>query len=420
MINAFERTNDKDVLDLIWNNTTDAIFTISHDGSILNVNPAFENMLGWNIENLEGIAYPPFMINMTTEEQQELLRQLKAGQDFPYSVIKRMHKYGGILDILASYRAINNEEILAIGMYKDFTEQMFIQEKLQESERNYRTLVENLPEAIIKQQNGVIDFINSSGVELFGQNQLQEIIGKSIWDFVSSDRKDEIQELIEAAYENEQWTKPKTVVGKLLRKDGNGIWSEVKVIPIGSKEKPDIQIVIRDITKEKMYESKLEFLAYHDPLTGLTNRRKFTKIVTDSIKEVKETKGELAMMYIDVDNFKTVNDTFGHDIGDKLLQQFSYRLQSSVRENDVLSRVGGDEFLVLLRDIQDKKQISSIAKRMHQAFQEPYEINDTSLHVTASIGISILSKDGLDAKSLIFNADKALYKAKVQKNNYSF
>ena len=115
------------VLDLIWNNTTDAIFALDYHGAVIDANPAFHNMLGWETEELNGIAFPPFIINMTKEKQRILLSQLKNGQNFPYEIVKRRHKDGTPLDILASYWSVNNERILAIGMYKDFTEQMLIQ-----------------------------------------------------------------------------------------------------------------------------------------------------------------------------------------------------------------------------------------------------------------------------------------------------
>ncbi|WP_249871544.1 sensor domain-containing diguanylate cyclase [Oceanobacillus saliphilus] len=420
MDNVLKSGRNNSVLDLIWNNTADAIFTMGHDGSITSANPAFEDMLGWKVGDLEGIAYPPFISDMTKEEHRELLTKLQDGQDFPYSIMKRKHKDGKILNILASYRAIKDEEVLAVGMYKDFTEQMVIQKKLQESEYCYRTLVEYLPETIIKQRNGRIDFINSSGVQLFGRLQPEDIIGYSIWDFISSNRRYEIQKMIDTVYENNQWNNPTTIVDKFIGHDGTKIWTEVKIIPVGSKEEPDIQLVIRDVTEKKRYESQLEFLAYHDSLTGLKDRRIFTQIVNESIETAEKTNETIAIMYIDIDKFKSINDTFGHHVGDKLLQQFAERLKGCVRENDVLCRVGGDEFLVLLKGIKDKNQLADVAKRMQSAFQRPYQISENILDVTSSIGIAVFPKDGLKSRSLIHHADQALYRAKENRNQYVF
>jgi diguanylate cyclase (GGDEF)-like protein/PAS domain S-box-containing protein len=417
---ALDKEIDNNLLDLIWNNTTDAIFILGHDGSVLYGNPAFEDMLGWDLSELRDIAYPPFIADMTEEEHKTFINQLREGKDFSYTVVKRKDKLGKELDILASYRVINNEKVLAVAMYKDFTEQMIIQRKLEESEYCYRMLVEYLPETIIKQRNGKIDFVNEAGVKLFGKTNVEEVIGFSIWDFVSSDRREEIQRLIDETYDVKDYQKPQTVVAGLFRKDGYMIYSEIKVIPIGSKDKPDIQIVIRDVTAKKQYESKLEYLAYHDPLTGFKNRRLFSKMVKESMKIAEEEKEQIAILYIDIDKFKSINDTYGHDAGDSLLVQFSERLKSSVREEDELCRVGGDEFLVLLTGIKEKKEIEKITERIHQAFQQPYNINDELLHITSSIGISVFPRHGIDARSLIYHADQALYKAKEERNQYQF
>lgn len=419
MQQKFGQDIDREVIDLIWENTTDAIFTICYDGSIKNVNPAFEEMFGWGSEEITGITFPSVIINTTKEEHQAFLDQLKAGNHFPYTVVKRQAKNGEKLDILASYRAVNKGDILAVGMYKDFTGQMYIQDKLEESEYSYRALVEHLPEAVIKQRYDKIEFINSAGVKLFGQESKEEIIGKTIWDFVESMEQEEINQMISRACKKSTSEENK-FIGKLKRLDGQVIWSEIKIIPVGNDEDPDTQIVIQNVTDRKNYESKLEYLAYHDPLTGLKNRRIFTDIVNEASEEALKTNKKIAMLYIDMDKFKLINDAHGHDVGDQLLLHFSQRLKNSVKSDDILCRVGGDEFLALLRNVDDEAQIAKVASRMINAFQQPYDIDGLRLNMTASIGISILPDDAVGAKTLIFRADEALYKAKEERNQFQF
>ncbi|MEH7523068.1 sensor domain-containing diguanylate cyclase [Bacillus sp. JJ1503] len=420
MNSVYQPLMTDNILDLIWSNSTDAIFVLNYDGSVIDANPAFQNMLGWNTEELNGIAFPPFIANMTKEEHQALISQLKDGQNFPYMIVKRRDKDGAMLDILASYWSVNNKRILAIGMYKNFTEQMEIQKKLEESEYCYRTLVEYLPDAIVKQCNNKIRFVNSSGMEFFGVNKLEDILGYSIWDFVTSEGKGKIQKLFDDVYDNNIRNSPKAIVDHFVRQDGKEIWAEVKVIPIGRRDQPDIQIVFRDVTEKKRYESQLEYLAYHDPLTGLKNRRIFTEIVTESIESAKIAKEKIAIMYIDIDKFKSINDTYGHDVGDQLLQEFAKRLKSCVREFDVLCRVGGDEFLVLLKGIKEVMEIVNVAENMILAFQEPYKMIGSKLHVTSSIGIAVFPENGRDCQTLIYRADKALYRSKEKRNQYMF
>ncbi|MFJ7728641.1 diguanylate cyclase domain-containing protein [Neobacillus sp. NPDC097160] len=283
----------KDIFELIWNNTADAIFTIGHDGSVIDANRSFVELFGYSVEELKGLSFPPFFSHITKEEHQEMLQHLRDGKNYPYVVSKRKHKDGTILDVIASYGSINNQSILAVGMYKNFTDQMKIQRKL-------------------------------------------------------------------------------------------------------------------------------EHLAFHDPLTGLKNRRKFAEIVNASIKEAEMKNGKIAIMYIDLDNFKSINDSLGHNVGDELLQHFANRLKLSVRKNDELCRIGGDEFLVLLNNISNNKQIEKIAERLHYTLISPYTINNKTFDVTTSIGISVYPEHGLRGRDLISMADHALYRAKERKNQVVF
>ena len=411
---------DTRVFDLIWNNTTDAIFTIGHDGSIIDANPAFEDLFGWKVEELKGLSFPPFFSHITKEEQQEILQHFRERKDYPYVLSKRKHKDGTELDIIASYRSINNRDILAVGMYKDFTEQMKIQRKLQASEDTYRTLVESLPEAIIVQSHGKIVFLNSAGVKLFGKSGIKDIIGNSIWDFVSSEQSEEIEEQFNHVNEQNHKDKSLSISGEFMRNDGKLICAEIKVNPIEYKGELSIQFLIQDISEKRNYEAQLEYLAFHDPLTELNNRRKFAELVKESIKKAKMTHEKIAIMYIDLDKFKSINDSLGHNVGDELLQQFAKRLKSCVRRNDELCRVGGDEFLVLLNNITDVEQIEKIAERMHSSFKAPYAIKKKNFEVTSSIGISVYPEHGSRVECLISHADQALYRAKKNRNRFVF
>jgi diguanylate cyclase (GGDEF)-like protein len=138
------------------------------------------------------------------------------------------------------------------------------------------------------------------------------------------------------------------------------------------------------------------------------------------IEEAKSQENMLAVMYIDIDKFKEINDSLGHDTGDELLKQFANRLKENVRKNDILCRIGGDEFLVLLSGIKEEKDIWEIAERMYTAFQIPYRIKDQEIVVTSSIGISIFPESATDSRSLILHADQALYKAKEKRNQIIF
>ncbi|HVI21405.1 MAG TPA: PAS domain S-box protein, partial [Bacillus sp. (in: firmicutes)] len=301
-------------LELIWNNTNDAIFTIGYDGAVLTINRAFTDILGWDLLDLKEVTFPPFFISK--EVQQEQLHVFKQGKNLPYFITKRKRKDGKIIDVLASYRSINNGAVLAVGMYKDYTQQMEIQRRLQASEECYRNLIEFLPDAIFVRSKEKIIFVNSAGVRLFGAKQSKDIIGYSIWEFISTDNMDEMENKMNFFSDNKQ----EIMIEKFIRFDGKVIWAEMIAMPIIFKGEAVIQVLFRDITEKKKYESQLEFLAFHDPLTGLTNRRHFIEVMGRKIEEAKSQENMLAVMYIDIDKFKEINDSLGHDTGDELLK----------------------------------------------------------------------------------------------------
>lgn len=408
---------DYGILSHIWEHSSEAIFTIGYDGSVIDANPAFEQLLGWDLQELRGVALPPFIADMNRSEQVSLLNQFKKGINFPFEIVQRKHKDGTELTILASYHVLNQDEVLAIAMYKDFTEHMNIQRQLQESEHNYRKLIENFPEAIIKIKEGKINLVNSSAVSLFEVENQDAILGHSLWEFIDSEHQEEINSVIERLAEKGYVNGSKVITAKLTRQSGKDIWVEIKVILIETNE---IQLVLRDVTEKRKYESRLEFLAYHDPLTGLKNRTIFTDIISESIEKAKKIDKQLSLMYIDIDHFKSINDTLGHNVGDELLKEFAYRLRNAVRKDDVACRIGGDEFLVLLLNVPNQTEVKNIAERILTAFQSPFIVNGEAVTLTVSIGISVFPNDGFIGRDLIHHADVALYQAKKERNCYKF
>lgn len=403
------------ILDLVWNNTNDVVFTIGYDGRLLSTNPAFKVTLGWDEKDLNDDDYFPFFSVISKEKHNELVELLKLGQDIPYYETKRIRKDGRVLEVLASYRAINQGEILAVGMYKDFTEQIEIGRKLQASEENYRNLVEFIPDAIFVERNGEIIFVNQSALKLVGAKSIEQIIGKSVSQlFVGKDSHEFLKQLGEAASTQQE------IVEQLRRLDGTIFWGEIVTMRNSFNEDEAMQILVRDITEKKNYEQQLEYLAFHDPLTGLSNRRYFTDQINEAIEQATTEGKMLGIMYIDIDKFKAINDTLGHDVGDQLLKQFANRLKENVREEDILCRNGGDEFLVLLNGLKDKKDAATIASRLNKESQKSFMINNKHIEFSCSIGIALFPQDGINSKTLILHSDEALYKAKIKRNSFQF
>jgi len=197
------------------------------------------------------------------------------------------------------------------------------------------------------------------------------------------------------------------------RKGGEVFYAEVHIAPISLAEEELYVCNIRDITAQKEYEKNLYNAAYYDKLTKLPNRALFL----DKIKEIIEQKkrnstAKYALLFIDLDKFKMINDSLGHDAGDELLRQVACRLEKAARKYDIVSRLGGDEFTVLISNILDEKTAKAAAQRFINAFDEPFTILNRELFITASIGAHIISKDYKLAEEILRNSDLAMYKAK--------
>jgi diguanylate cyclase (GGDEF)-like protein len=177
----------------------------------------------------------------------------------------------------------------------------------------------------------------------------------------------------------------------------------------------------RDITDRLKAEERLNYLAYHDALTGLPNRQLFNDRVNVMLGRASRFRLLIAIMMLDVDNFKDVNDTLGHDAGDQLLQLIARRMASVVREIDTVARMGGDEFIFMAPDLGNIGDAEKLTQRILDAFKKPFEINGNPISTTASIGISLYPSDGDDVQNLMKTADIAMYRAKAAgRNSYRF
>lgn len=166
--------------------------------------------------------------------------------------------------------------------------------------------------------------------------------------------------------------------------------------------------------------NEFEYMAYYDKLTGLANRDLFTERVDNLLKVVNKENDKLAILFLDIDNFKEVNDNFGHDTGDRVLAKTAVRLKDSLRENDIISRLGGDEFTIAISDINSKEEVNSVVTRIINAFNQPLIINESKFFISISMGISCYPVDGERLEELLKKADHAMYRAKKQQQSYLF
>ena len=203
--------------------------------------------------------------------------------------------------------------------------------------------------------------------------------------------------------------------------NNNWVWLEAKATPIWDEEGHfhHFLVVSREITERRLYEDKITHMAYHDTLTDLPNRRLFIEKIEQSLTIAERYNWKMVVMYLDMDRFKQINDTFGHDVGDELLKQFAGRVKGCLRESDTLARQGGDEFTIFLPDIREEHVAIYIAKRIINSLQEPWQINELNFKTTCSIGMAFYPEDGKTVDELMKSSDIALYEAKeAGGNNY--
>ena len=212
---------------------------------------------------------------------------------------------------------------------------------------------------------------------------------------------------------------------RMVHEDGHVIWVSDQAFIVRNEDGEPwlIQGVIFDITERKNAEEQVAFLAYHDKLTGLPNRVLFEEMLEASLARARRHELGVGVLYLDLDNFKLVNDSLGHHAGDALLRQLAERLRGCTRETDLVARQGGDEFLLLLADLErgpsatteiDAEVVAaeSVAVRVREALQRPFDLDGTLFYATGSVGISLYPRDGSDPTTLMMNADAAMYQAK--------
>lgn len=214
----------------------------------------------------------------------------------------------------------------------------------------------------------------------------------------------------------------KPVIGRVESRvlpNGKINWTSTSKLPIHNKTGEVIGLlgITREINELKQVEQDLQYLATHDVLTTLPNRFLLYDALDQAVKRAKRNKGQFAILYLDLDGFKLVNDRHGHDVGDKVLKQGAARLLHCVREADRVARLGGDEFAVLLEDISGLEDAARVAEKIRKAIARPYESLPKKMKVTASIGISLFPKHGKNSATLLSAADRAMYKAKAKGNS---
>lgn len=285
---------------------------------------------------------------------------------------------------------------------------------LDQSEAFSRSIIDHAIEGIITTDiTGIIRYINPSVEQIFGYVS-SEIIGKNINILIPKlyNNDDDYHDI-----NNELPERNIEMMGH--RHDTSTLPIDLTISKFYVGEKCFSTIILRDITERKKYEEMIKYQAFYDSLTGLPNRLLLKERITLEISHAKHNNQKLAVMFLDLDRFKLINDTLGHDIGDKLLKEVSNRLKDCIGANATVARLGGDEFVILLSGITREEYVGKIANKILDAIMQPIIIDNHELYLTVSIGITFYPDDGIDDETLLTNADVAMYRAKEKgKNNF--
>ncbi|WP_137935663.1 EAL domain-containing protein [Ramlibacter sp. 2FC] len=276
--------------------------------------------------------------------------------------------------------------------------------------RIYAEVIRSTGEAVaITDSNGNIVDANPAYERAIGRSR-EEMMGTALYPAHSADENDVYRQLWQSVKTDGHWA------GELLDRRSNGesfpIWARVNTI-WGENRKPLHYVCVsRDITTLKQSEQQLKKLAFYDMLTGLPNRALFNDRLGVALASAQRQQALAAVIFVDLDRFKYVNDTLGHALGDRLLIEVGRRIGRSIRETDTVARMGGDEFTVLLTHIESEEEAIHVAKRIIAALEASIPLDDAMAYVGASLGISVFPKDGQDAQSMLTKADMAMYEAK--------
>lgn len=389
------------------------------------VSKQWKAMLGYEADDIE-VNYEQWEKLIHPEELPKAKTAITAyanGDANKYSIEVRMlckdGRYKWVLTrgMIVSYE--NGKPDRIVGTHTDIDELKNIEASLRESDTNQRALLEAMQDGVFVAQDYRFIFANPILPQMLGY-QFDEFIGLSFEQVVAPESLHVWNRRFEArTTSNIEPVKHYQV--KFLLKNGKSIWLDLHASRVMFRGKSSVLGILRDISKQKEAEEVIWHQANFDTLTSLPNRRMFRNRLEQEILKSDRTGLSFAMMFLDLDHFKEVNDTMGHETGDHLLKEAATRLKSCVRETDTVARLGGDEFVLLLTEIEDLKSLERIAEDILAMLEQPFEIGMEPLYISASIGITFYPIDAHNFDNLLKNADQAMYAAKAEgRNRFSY
>ncbi len=409
--------DDREYLHTLVKHSPIGLALCQMDGKLIDANPAFEAIIGRSLEEARSLSYWDITPDKYAMEEAARLRQLEqTGEYGPYEK-EYIHKEGYLVPVRLSGKIIlQNGQRYIWSSVEDISDRVYAEKRL----RQAATVFDNTDEGIvISDENNHIVMVNNAFSEITGYSET-EVLGQNPR-LLQSGKHDQRfymemwQQLAEEGHwRGEMWNR---------RKDGSPIpvWQQISVLKDQEGKISNYVSTFSDISELKEAEQQLARLANHDELTGLPNRLFFKGQIEKSLQSAKRHQHRVALLYLDLDEFKPINDTYGHEAGDLVLRQVAERLQHCVREEDTVARVGGDEFVIILEQVHGPDDASLVAKHLISTVTQPLQLPETVLQPATSIGIAIYPDDAESVSELQKAADRAMYRAKQEgKNRYEF
>ncbi|HZF59766.1 MAG TPA: PAS domain S-box protein, partial [Rubrobacter sp.] len=402
----------------------EAVIALDTEGRVLYWNTAAEEMYGWSSEEIMGRRLRDMVVPEDLRGRaEEIAGQLRAGGSWAGEFEVR-RRDGTTFSVEGTDTPVFGEDgglVGVIGVLKDITERQGLEERLREAEVRYRTLVEHIPAVTYTDR---IDDVSSA---IYMSPQVEGMLGYTpeewledpgLWPRILHPHDKE--RILAEARRTDETGDPFSVEYRAISKDGRVVWvrDEAVLVKDGRDTPLFWQGVIHDVTERKALEDRLEHRAFHDPLTDLPNRQLFVDRLGQALRRTRRHQGRVAVLFLDLDEFKVVNDSLGHEVGDLLLTVVAQRLGRCLRPEDTLARFGGDEFVVLLEAVDDPAEAVQVAERITGQLRRPFILKDRELHVAASIGLSLGHARTHEPDDLLREADTAMYRAKAEGSGY--
>jgi len=398
---------------------------VSQDGQLLWVNPAVANLTGFSAaECLTMADYPrPLILPADWPQVERMLSQARAGDVFQDVEIRQISRDGRNWWAGVSMQPVVDDQGRPAGhrgTIRDITERKKFQLALKNSEIRYRTAFDSNVDAVIikRLSDGIVVEVNQSFTDIT-EFTAAEVHGRTLPSLNLWAQSRDREAFLNALNQNRNVRNMKV---QLRKKSGGLIWGLMSAWLVEIDDVPCILSVTRDISDLKMAEDEARTLAFFDPLTNLPNRRLLLDRLQHAITACQRNSSKGGLLFVDIDNFKTLNDTRGHEKGDLLLQEIAHRLAACVRANDTVARLGGDEFVIVLEDLDDNPgdaatQARLVADKVLSAVAAPFALCGHEIDVSVSIGVTIIDGSLRQAGDVIIEADIAMYQAKQSGRN---